>query len=144
MCCLYFLSIGPKTFEMTSVKRTHVEQLIGSDHYGTWAFTMQSLLEFHDLENCIESSTTNPAIAKESAPDKLKKAKARIIMAIDKSLIVHIQQCTPAIEIWAKLKSMYEDNELARRITLLRQLISCNFANCRSMDEYINSVIGAA
>lgn len=78
---------------MASIKETHIERLNGSDNFKTWQFAIQSLLEYHDLEKCIIPSSTNEAIAEEKDPDKLKKAKARITLSIDKHLYVHVQNC---------------------------------------------------
>lgn len=129
---------------MASIKENHIERLTGSENYSTWAFSVKSLLEYHDLEKCIMPSASATSAPAETEPDKLKKAKARIILSIDKHLFVHVASCETALEIWLKLKNMYEDNGLSRRIGLLRKLITSNLENFHTMDEYISEIIGTA
>lgn len=125
---------------MASIKETHIERLSGSDNYSTWSIAIRSLLEYHDLDDCIAPSRSDASTAKETDPEKLKKCKARIMLSLDK----HVQNCTSALQIWLKLREMYEDQGLSRRISLLRKLITSNLANSNSMDEYISDVIGTA
>lgn len=129
---------------MASMKESHIERLTGSQNYNTWSVAIRSLLEYHDMEKCIEATSSDSTVAKETDPERLKKSKARIILSIDKHLYVHVQNCTSAIGIWSKLRSMYEDKGLSRRISLLRKLIACNLENCQSMDQYISDIVGTA
>lgn len=62
--------------------------------------------------------------------DKLKKA------------IRHIQNITTPSAMWFKLKSLYEDSGLIRRIGLLRKLINTRLGhNVIHMQDYVNQVI---
>lgn len=79
--------------------KTTIEKLRGSDNYQTWAFAIKSLLELSDLEKCIEIGTDTTA-ASEADAGKLKKAKAKIVLSIESSLYVHVQNCISALEIW--------------------------------------------
>lgn len=122
--------------------KTTIEKLRGSDNYQTWAFAIKSLLELNDLEKCIEVGTGTAAA--ESDAGKLKKAKAKIVLSIESSLYVHVQNCLSALEIWQKLKVLYEDKGLSRRIGLLRTLITTSLDACENMDDYVSKVIGTA
>jgi gag-polypeptide of LTR copia-type len=114
---------GLKMTSSDSMHKNTIEKLRGSDNYQTWAFAVKSLLELNDLEKCIVPGSTAGSVAETDA-SKLKKAKAKIILSIESTLYVHIQNCTTAVEIWLKLKTMYEDTGLSRRIGLLRTLIN--------------------
>ncbi|KAG5880288.1 hypothetical protein JTB14_020034 [Gonioctena quinquepunctata] len=45
------------------------------------------------------------------------------------------------MKIWEKLKKMYGDTDFARKICLLRMLISLQLEFCDSMELYVNQVI---
>lgn len=124
-----------------------IEKLRGSENYQTWSFAIRSLLELHDLEKTIVAATardSTPGTAQETDADKLKKAKAKIVLSMEPALYVHVQNCTSALEMWSKLKAMYEDTGLSRRIGLLRTLINATLDSSASMDEYISTIVGTA
>lgn len=130
---------------MSSKENTStIEKLRGSDNYQTWAFAIKSLLELNDLEKCITAAPANLELAEESDMAKLKKAKAKLVLSIEVSLYVHVQNCSSALQIWIKLKTMYEDKGLSRRIGLLRTLITSSLDSSTNMDEYISNVVGTA
>lgn len=60
------------------------------------------------------------------------------------SLFVHVREVTTAKELWEKLQSLYSDSCFARKIGLLRSLISLRLENCDSMESYVNQVIETA
>lgn len=123
-------------------QKDSIEKLKGSENFATWAFAVRSLLEVQDLEKCIVLSSST-RVATETDAGKLKKAKAKLVLSICPNLYVHIQQCTTALEIWTKLKTMFEDKGLSRRIGLLRTLITTNLENSDGIDDYISRIIGA-
>lgn len=96
------------------------------------------MLEFNDLEKAIYSTGT------ETDTNKLKKARAKIVLSIEPHLYVHIQNCSTAVEIWAKLKSMFEDKGVTRRIGLINKLITTRLETSNSLEEYIGEIIGTA
>lgn len=74
----------------------------------------------------------------------LKRAKARIVLAIDESLFVHIENETTASNIWKKLENLYEDSGLTRQISLLRKLITFRLSECDSMMDYVKEIFRTA
>lgn len=111
-----------------------VEKLKGNENYHTWSFAIKTLLELNNLENCIlKPESTNY----ETDLNKLKQAKARIILSVYPSIFPHIQNLESASKIWEKLSTMFEDSGLLRRIGLLRRLITTNLETCESMYEYV-------
>lgn len=118
-----------------------IEKLTGSDNYQTWAFAIRAVFELNKIDKCIDSDGQNCA---ETDSEKLTKARAIMVLCIHSSLYVHINTCVTALEIWNKLKDMFEDKGLSRKITLLRTLIMTNLQNCSSMDAYISEIISTA
>lgn len=117
-----------------------LEKLKGSENFQTWSFSIQAMLEVQDLDKCISSDVNE--IEEDAA--KLKLSKAMIILAIEPHLYVHIQSCKTAIEIWTKLREMFEDKGLTRRIGLLRTLITTSLENSGCMEDFITKIIGTA
>lgn len=109
-----------------------VEKLKGSENYHTWQFAIRNLLELNDYADCIKAD--NDA---EVDVNKLRKAKARIELSVCPSVYVHIENSKSAAETWKKLKDLYQDRGLSRRIGLLRKLVTTKLENCDSMNDYI-------
>lgn len=63
---------------------------------------MNELLDF-----IVEDADDKP---KEVKPEKLSQAKTRLVLYVEESLYVHIEQCTSALQIWKKLKNLFEDS----------------------------------
>lgn len=122
---------------MAQKKDFDVKTLKGSENYHTWQFAMINYLELHDLENCIVAKENYPNFPVEVKPDRLKKAKSTLVLGVEELIFVHIRTAKTALEIWTKLKNMYEDNGLLRKIGLLRTLISVLLESVTSMQSYV-------
>lgn len=120
---------------MSSDAWPRIDRLKGAENYHTWAFAMRGLFELDGLETCIVTS-------EKAIDDKImKKAKGRLIIAIDPSLYVHIENCNSALEIWDTLQSLFESSGSSRRISLLRQLFQTRLEECESMSDYVTKVM---
>lgn len=117
-----------------------MEKLVGSENWSTWSFAMKTQLELEDSWNCIEPSGDNAVLDAE----KDKKARCKIILAIDKSLYVHVRDCNTSAEVWKSLKNLFQDSGLDRRIGLLQKLCSIQLVECSSVEDYVNQVISTA
>lgn len=111
------------------------EKLKGSENYHTWAFAAKNVLAYKGLENCISDPVT------ETKEDKLRNCKALLCLSVDSSIYAHIIDCATAEEIWKKLKNLYEDKGLSRKIGLLRNLISTRLEDCSNMQEYTDKIL---
>lgn len=109
----------------------NVPKLKGRENYGDWAFAIENVLILEGLAKCVSEVV--------SAEDS--KAKAKIILTIDPSLYVHIREAKTTVDLWKKLKSMFDDSGFARRINLLRTLISTRLEKCDSMTSYVNQIV---
>lgn len=116
-----------------------VPKLLGRENYGDWAFAAENLFIIDNLKSCIDGSETDDT--------KIAKARAKLVLTIDASLYVHIRDTatTTAKDLWDKLKSLFDDTGFARRIGLLRSLISMRLEDCDSMTSYdVNSLVETA
>lgn len=86
-----------------------IEKLKGAPNYHNWSFAMENFLEAKGYGNAILPSKADATKPTETDADKLSKAKGSIVVSIDPTLFVHIRQCKNSLEMWSKLKSMYED-----------------------------------
>ena len=121
---------------MAATYISNVPTLKGRENFDDWAFAAEQYMILGDLKGCIDGS--------EQDEGKILKAKAKLILTIDTSLYVHIKEVQTAKELWDKLQSMFDDKGFARRISLLRTLISLRLENCDSMANYVNQLIETA
>lgn len=110
-----------------------VPKLTGRANYDEWAFAVENMLVLEGLNKCLV----------DDSPDSIlvAKAKAKLILTIDPSLYSHVKDAKTAKEVWINLKNLYEDSGFARKIGLLRTLISSRLENHDSMELYINQVV---
>lgn len=117
----------------------HIEKLMGRENYSSWKFAMQAYLECDDLWGCITGEAAYIADQK-----KINKAKAKIILSTDKQNYSHAEDTATPREAWEKLKSVFEDGGLTRKVGLLRTLTSTKLADCRSVEEYVDRITNTA
>lgn len=115
---------------------TQVEKLVGSENWSTWCFALRAQFELDDLWSCIEGTCTDAT--------KETKARCRLILAIHKDLYVFVQEAVTAKEIYNKLKNLFQDSGLDRRIGLLRKLCSIQMTDCNSVEHYVSEVVSTA
>ncbi|GBP67622.1 hypothetical protein EVAR_98677_1 [Eumeta japonica] len=112
----------------------------GRENYDDWCFAAENVLVLEGMADNIKRPL--PATAAQIAENL--KAKAKLILTIDASLYVHIKQATTTYSLWQILKNMFDDSGYARKISLLRNLISIRLENCESMTSYVSQIIETA
>jgi hypothetical protein len=116
-----------------------IEKLRGRENYNTWQFGMKTYLELEGLWSCVDGSDeTTPEDA------KLKrdiKAKSKIILMIETTNYIHVQNVTTAKEVWEKLKTTFHDSGLTRKVNLIRNMITTKLENCDSIESYVNQIM---
>lgn len=117
---------------------TSIEKLKGNENDHTWSFAVRTLLELHGLEKCIIDGENG-----EKDAEKIKKANARITLSVCPSIYAHIQMATTAEELWTKLKVMFQDSGLVRRIGLLCKLTTIRLETS-SMNDYVTQITETA
>ena len=127
----------------------NIEKLVGRENFSTWAFAIKNLLLHEDLWEAIEppaaaASTTSSGSgngANNVDPRKDAKAKAKIVLTIDTKLYIHVQNELTAKDTWNKLRKLFEDDGLDRRVGLVSQLINTKLSNSKSTEEYVTNVM---
>ncbi|KMQ87962.1 retrovirus-related pol polyprotein from transposon tnt 1-94 [Lasius niger] len=115
-----------------------IEKLIGRENYGTWKFAMRACLEAEDLWGCVLGEAAYVTDMK-----KMTKARAKIVLAVQKQNYGHIQSANTPRQAWENLKNVFEDKGLTRKVGLLRILTSTKLQDCNSV-EYVNMIMATA
>lgn len=119
---------------------SNVPKLKGRENYDEWAYAAENFLILEGIDITKEEPDDKAVL---SAID-IQKAKAKLIMTIDSSLYVHIKTEKTVHAVWNKLKSLFDDSGFARKISLLRSLISVRLETSESMTVYITQVVDTA
>lgn len=119
-----------------------IAKLQGRVNYESWKFAVQALLDVDGLWDIVVGDERETDLAKRAALDR--KAKARLVLAVDPVNFTHINSETTAKGVWDKLKSVFDDTGLSRRVGLLRTLISTRLDQCDSMEEFVNQITSNA
>lgn len=127
--------------EAMAARNEHIDKLTGSENYHTWQFAIRNILDYNGWDKCILATDDSDY---ESNAEKLRKSKAKIALSVDPSVYVHIQNENSASAIWSRLKILYEDSGLVRKIGLLRKLTSTKLENCDSMMSYVSQIVETA
>lgn len=114
----------------------NVPRLVGRENYDEWCSVVENVFVLEGLSKCIEGTETDITL--------VAKAKVKVILTLDSSLYVHVKDAETCKDVWNKIKSLYEDTEVGRKIGLLRPLISLRLENCDSMEIYVNQIIETA
>lgn len=113
-----------------------IEKLKGRDNYASWKFVIKTYLEHEGLWKSVEGTEENAS--------KISKCRTTLILAIDPTNFIHVQEAETAKEVWDKLQTVFEDKGRVRRIGLIRQLSQTKLDECESMQVYVNTIVTAA
>lgn len=113
-----------------------IPKLKGRENFATWKFAIENYMEFSELSDCLTGTETDAK--------KISKAKTQLIMAIDPVNFIHVQKVKTAKEAWDNLKSAFEDKGLARRIGLIRNMVTTKLEECSSTEDYVNRIVSNA
>ena len=72
-----------------------LDKLRGRENYPTWKFAVKSYLEHEELWDAV--------LGKEDDAKKVTKARTKIIMLLEPSIFVHVQECKSAKDVWDTL-----------------------------------------
>ncbi|XP_037303485.1 uncharacterized protein LOC119193832 [Manduca sexta] len=96
-----------------SLSTINIEKLIGRENYSTWKFAVKNYLEHEELWETIEPG---PNYVDDKKRDT--KAKSKIILLVDPTIYVHVQEATTAKEVWQNLQKVFDDSGLTRKLVL--------------------------
>lgn len=112
-----------------------INELKGAENYHMWSMAVRALLELSGLEDCIV--TGEGAVVDIS---KQKKAKGRLLLSIDESLYVHVENAIDAAQMWNILEKMFKSTGATHKIGLIQKLINVRLENCESMADYLSQI----
>ena len=116
-----------------------VPKLKGRENYDEWSFAAENLLVLEGMVHYIK-----PVSGTDIKPADDAKTKAKLILTIDSGLYVHIKETKTSMELWTKLKNMFDDSGFSRKISLLRHLISIRQESCDTMTNYVTQIVETA
>lgn len=112
---------------------------LNGQNYAEWKFQMKNFLIDAGLWNCIEPSEVG-----EVNTELDQRALAKICLSIKPSVAAEIKKAKSAKEAWDKLKEVYEDKGVVRRIGLYTSLFRTRFEEFSTMDSYISHIVSIA
>ncbi len=113
------------------------------DNYETWKIQMKALLIKSDSWVYVSGSRLKPELipadpksieAIEKWAEMDEKAKSDIILCIAPSELKQVKSCATSLDVWCKLKDIYESKGPARKASLLKSLIQHKMADTTSPD----------
>lgn len=108
-----------------------IAKLKGHENYISWRSKIQLYLACEGLKSCIEVPAT------EIDPNKLRMARAILILSCEPSTYVHIQNCRSALDVWETLEKLYKNIGLSQEIKAFRRLISIRMEYGEDMEDYV-------
>lgn len=118
-----------------------LESLKGRENLQSWRFAARAYLECENLWDVVEGTET---LDDEKLRVRDRKANAKIILLVEPSVYPHIEAATTAKEAWDALQKAFEDSGVTRKVGLLRQLINTRLENCKSIEEYVSSIVSTS
>lgn len=115
-------------------EKVHIDKLDGSN-YMQWKFKVKLFLIHKGCWDAIE-----PREGVTSTTENIQKALAIIGLSVKDDQIVHIQDCTTALEAWNNLSTVYQDTGTASKIVLQDQLMSTKMSVGTSVQEHISKL----
>ena len=110
-----------------------IEKLKGSTNYHSWCFAILCVIDCKGYRKCIDGSETDA--------DKLTSCRGLIALSVETSIYPHIENSKTAKEIWEKLKELYDNKGMSRKISILRSLVSIRLENCESIQNYVDKIV---
>lgn len=116
-----------------------IKRLAGPEDYSSWVPDITSLLATKDVLHTIEDT---PPEDRESEEYKRwirddRKARALIMLTLDRSLRPVYHGCETAIELWDCLKDQYEANTRANQVQLVAELSNLKMQPSESITLYM-------
>jgi hypothetical protein len=121
-------------------------EMLNKSNYDTWKIQVEALLIKNDTWSYVSGEKPKPqvtgegearAVTEEEQIAADRKAKSDLILAMNASELRQIRSCETSREIWMKLESIYESKGLARKATLLKQLIQHKMREDDDVREHV-------
>lgn len=115
---------------------TSIEKLKGRENFDTWKVAIKSYLIIKKLWQVIEED-----ISPDSSPNTNAQAISELTLSIENTLYNYIEDSKSASVVWKSLLKAFDDSGVARKVTILNQLVSIRLKHHKSMEKYINAIL---
>lgn len=110
------------------------EKLKGRANYDEWKVAAKSYLVLKKLWPVVST-------AHDESPETNETAISEITLMIDPSLYNYIIDSNSAKAVWDGLSKAFDDSGVARKVTILNQLVSIKLHRCENMETYVNEIL---
>jgi len=120
--------------------------LLSRENYDTWKIRIQALMTKNKTWAYVNGTKPKPEAPAEARAwmEEDEKAKADLYLAVGDAELKQIKNCVTARDIWLKLKSIFESEGPAKKVSLWRRLISHKLSENgdvqRHVDEFFDVV----
>lgn len=118
-----------------------IDKLAGRSNYRTWAVAIRAYLEVEDLWDTIEAPEDG-VLSTDSK--KIQKARGRIVLAVETDIYAYLEDQKSAKGAWEALAKTFDDPGAHSKVSLLIELSTTKYENCKSMEDYVAKIIGAS
>src|SRR6218665_1703579 len=112
---------------------------LNNSNYQNWKFKVKMLLIRENTGTVVQGDTPDPV------PDdwqrKDEKAQCTISLTVEDNQLVHICNCTSAMDMWKQLQKVHERSNLSSKMYLRKKLYKMRLQDDQNMQEYISAVL---
>lgn len=126
---------------MPSNTETHFVKLKGRENWDTWRMAAKSYLVIKGYWKCI---LKEPTANKSDEVELDLKAWSEINLLLDESIYSYIGDTLTAKSAWEALEKAFQDSGLCRKVSLLKELVQIQLADCDSTEDYVNRMMTTA
>ena len=112
---------------------------LNNENYQLWKFKIEMLLIKEDLWTVINDDV--PTTLTDAWTKKDNQARATICLLVEDNQIENIREQKTAKDIWNKLKTIHERDNLTSKLYLLRKLYSIKYKEGTPMQEHITKIL---
>lgn len=121
-----------------STKTYSIEKLRGRENYDTWKRAAQAYLTINGYWSCIKTEVSDAT--SEAIKDKHEKALSELYLMVETQIYPYLEGCESIKAAWNALSKAFDDNGTCRKVHILQQFTSTKFADCASMENYVNTM----
>lgn len=118
------------------MERPTFTKLRGRENFDVWKTAAKSYLIIKGLWEVIDKD-----ISPEDSPETNAKAIREITLIIEQTPYNYIEDSDSARTVWDKLCKAFDDSGIARKVSILNQLVSIKMKDHRSIEKYVNEIL---
>lgn len=127
---------SPEKFSSMQIPR-----LRGSENYEDWTFAMEAYLSHEDLWGTIHSIDGAVLV---TAAAKVRKARSKIILALDPRIYSFVRGTVGAQDAWKALEAAFKNRGASRKCALLERFATLRLVDCVSPEDYVDQKLKLA